>query len=74
MSNNYFIDKETIKEVGKALWVLRCEKKLKIYQVSEKTHIPIARIDLIELGLRFNFYDYRKLASFYGKNMRISFE
>lgn len=69
-----FIDKSAKVAVGRALWELRCEKKLRIQDVAAKTHIPVIRIDLMEMGRRFSFGDYQALIRFYGKKMKVTFE
>ena len=70
----YFVDKETQKEIGHELWKIRQEKRLLLHQVQNKTHIPERIIDGIEIGRHLNYGMVRKLIKFYGKNMRVVFE
>lgn len=70
----YFVDRETLNEIGHELWKIRQEKRLLLHQVQSKTHIPERIIDGIETGRHLNYGIARKLIKFYGKNMRVVFE
>ncbi len=70
----YFVDKESMKEIGRNLWLMRQEKHLLLYQVASKTHIPERIIDRMEIGRNLNYGVLRRLITFYGKRMQIIFE
>lgn len=70
----YFIDKESLKEIGHNLWLMRQEKKLMVYQVASRIHVPERIIDRIEIGRGLNYGVVRRLTTFYGKKMRVVFE
>ena len=70
----YFIDKETQKEIGMELWKMRRDKHLRLRNVQTQTHIPADVIERIEIGRGLNYGIIRKLITFYGKKMKIVFE
>lgn len=72
--SEYFIDKQSMKELGLQLFLLRQEKHLRLHNVSAQTHIPDRIIDGIETGRSCNYGVVRKLLTFYGKKMKIVFE
>ena len=70
----YFVDRETQKQIRHELWKIRQEKRMLLHQVQSRTHIPERIIDGIETGRSLNYGMIRKLIKFYGKNMRVIFE
>ena len=74
MQRKYFMDKQSMKELGLQLFLLRQEKRLRLHNVSALTHIPDRIIDGIETGKNCNYGVIRKLLTFYGKTMRIMIE
>jgi len=65
--SEYFVDRETLKEIGHELWKIRQEKRFLLYQVQSRTRIPERIIDGIETGRHLNYGVVRKLINFYGK-------
>lgn len=70
----YFVDKETQKQIGMELWKMRREKHLRLRNVQTQTHIPADVIERIEIGRGLNYGIIRKLIAFYGKKMKVVFE
>ena len=66
MANN-FIDKQSIKEIGAALFQLRCQRNLFLYQVAKQTNMPAKVIEGIEIGRYLKLGKLRRLLEFYGK-------
>ena len=73
-SLGYFLDPQSRKEMGYALWQLRREKCLRVSQVAKRTGIAERYIDKAELGYGIKFSVMRRLLQFYGKNVKIVFE
>ena len=72
--NKFFMDKETIKEIGFNLWKMRRDKRLTIKQLEIQTRIQPKIVEKIEIGRSINCSTVRKLTKFYGKKMKIVFE
>ncbi len=71
MGKRYLLDKESLKQLSYELWHLRHDKNLLLRQVESRTGVPAEIIESLELG-RFMQYGYfRKLMTFYGKEMKI---
>ena len=71
MGKRYLLDKESLKQLSYELWHLRHDKNLLLRQVESRTGVPAEVIEALELG-RFMQYGYfRKLMTFYGKEMKI---
>ena len=54
MSDSY-IDKKSVKEIGAALFQLRCQKNLFLYQVARQTNMPAKVIEGMEIGRYLKF-------------------
>lgn len=74
MKNHNFIDKESMREIGYALWQARQEKRLYLDKVQKATNIPQRIIDGMETGRKINYGALRKLLRYYEKNMKIVLE
>jgi len=75
MSEHYhYIDKQTLQDIGAALWKIRQEKRMYLKQVQTQTKIPMKIIDGLETGRSFNYSAIRRLTKFYNKKMHITFE
>ena len=72
--NGIFLDKQTAREIGQALWQIRAEKHLYLRHVVKATNILSDVIEGMELGKFIQYGTIRKLINFYGKKMRITFE
>ena len=70
----YFMDKQTMKEIGLSLWQMRQDKHLYLHQVARLTNLPIRTIDGLEVDKFFKYQAVRTLLEFYGKKFRIVFE
>lgn len=71
---NYSLDKETKRQIGKALWQIRYEKHLYLKNVTATTNIPCRIIEGMELGKFIQYSALRRLCEFYGKKIKITFE
>ena len=76
MSKNheYFMDKQTMLEIGLSLWKLRCEKRFYLDRVERETGIPKRIIEGLEIGKFMQYGTMRKLLQYYGKKIKITFE
>ena len=76
MSKNheYFMDKQTMLEIGLSLWKLRCEKRFYLDKVEKETGIPKRIIEGLEIGKFLQYGTMRKLLQYYGKKIKITFE
>ena len=72
--NGIFLDNQTAREIGQALWQMRTEKHMFLRTVSNRTNVPERVIEGIEIGKFIQYGTIRKLINFYGKKMRITFE
>ena len=72
--NGIFLDNQTAREIGQALWQMRTEKHMFLRTVSNRTNVPERVIEGIEIGKFIQYGTIRRLISFYGKKMRITFE
>ena len=72
--NGIFLDNQTAREIGQALWQIRTEKHMFLRTVSNRTNVPERIIEGIEIGKFIQYGTIRKLINFYGKKMRIVFE
>ena len=72
--NGIFLDNQTAREIGQALWQIRTEKHMFLRTVSNRTNVPERVIEGIEIGKFIQYGTIRRLISFYGKKMRITFE
>ena len=72
--NGIFLDKQTAREIGQALWQMRTEKHMYLRHVVKATHIPSEVIEGMEIGKFIQYGTIRKLINFYGKKMKITFE
>ena len=72
--NGIFLDNQTAREIGQALWQIRTEKHMFLRTVSNRTNVPERVIEGIEIGKFIQYGTIRKLINFYGKKMRIVFE
>ena len=68
------ITREFRKDIGEALWKARREKKLLVSKVADDLGEKQRDIELLEMGRIFEYSLLRKLAQYYGKNMKIVFE
>ena len=74
ISHDYFMDKETMRQIGQALWELRRDKRLQLHHVSTQAKIPENILERMEIGRNMPYGTLRKLLNFYGKSIRISIE
>ena len=76
MSKNheYLMEKQTMLDIGLALWKLRCEKRLYLDRVERETGIPKRIIEGLEIGKFLQYGTLRKLLQYYDKKIRITFE
>ena len=72
--NGIFLDNQTAREIGQALWQMRTEKHMFLRTVSNRTNVPERVIEGIEIGKFIQYGTIRKLINFYGKKMKITFE
>ena len=72
--NGIFLDNQTAREIGQALWQIRTEKHMFLRTVSNRTNVPERVIEGIEIGKFIQYGTIRKLINFYGKKMKITFE
>lgn len=72
--NHKIITKELKFDIGEALWLARREKKLRINKVAEDISCGQTKLDLLETGRQFDYSLIRKLAKYYGKDLKIRFE
>ena len=70
----YFVDKQSMLEIGMMLWKLRREKRLYLEHVSKETGIPTKMIEGLELGKFLRYGQVRKLMAYYGKELKIVYE
>ncbi len=70
----YYMDKETLREIGHGLWQLRVEHHMYLKSVAYQTKIPQRVIEGMEIGKFIKYADFRRLIEFYGKEMKIVFE
>ncbi len=69
-----FMDKQTIREIGRELWLLRNERRMYLHTVAYRTKLPERVIEGMEIGKFIKYAALRRLTEFYGKKMRIIFE
>lgn len=69
-----FMDKQTIREIGHELWLLRNERRMYLHTVAYRTKLPERVIEGMEIGKFIKYAAFRRLTEFYGKKMRIIFE
>ena len=69
-----FIDKQTLREIGHELWLLRNERHMYLHTVAFRTKLPERVIEGMEIGKFIKYSAFRRLMEFYGKKMRIIFE
>jgi len=69
-----YIDKQTIREIGRELWLLRKERGMYLRTVANRTNLPERIIEGMEIGKFIQYSAFRRLTEFYGKKMRIIFE
>lgn len=72
--NHDLITKEMKHDIGEALWRARREKRSKLETVANAVGCLQGKIDLLEMGRIFDYNLLRKLAKYYGKDIKISFE
>ncbi|MBQ8482652.1 MAG: hypothetical protein IJ532_09025 [Alphaproteobacteria bacterium] len=70
----YFVDKQSMQEIGFLLWKTRRDKHFYLEHVAKETGIPTKVIEGIELGKYLKYGTVRRLLNFYGKEMKIVFE
>lgn len=70
----YYMDKQTLREIGQELWHLRKERGIYLRSAAKQTHIPERVIEGMEIGKFIKYGAFRKLTEFYGKKMRIVLE
>ena len=68
------MDKQTIQEIGHQLWQMRQERRMYLHTVSFQTRIPERVIEGMEIGKFIKYAPLRRLITFYGKKMMITFE
>ena len=71
---NYSLDKETKRQIGAALWQIRYKKHLYLKNITTQTGIPCRIIEGMELGKFIQYGALRRLAEFYGVQIKITFE
>ena len=69
-----YMDKQTIREIGHELWLIRKQRGMYLRTVSNCTHLPERIIEGMEIGKFIQFSAFRRLTEFYGKKMRIVFD
>jgi len=72
--NHDFINKEFRKDMGEALWQARRNKKLRLSSVAAALGCPENNIDLLEMGRKFDYGLFRKLAKHYKVDIKIVLE
>ena len=70
----YYMDKQTLREIGLQLWILRKQRGMYLQNVATLTHLPARVVEGMELGKFIQYTAFRRLTEFYGKKMRIVFE
>ncbi|MBR6356289.1 MAG: hypothetical protein IKR92_05495 [Alphaproteobacteria bacterium] len=70
----YYMDKQTLREIGEGLWRLRKERGMYLRTVATQTNLPERVIEGMEIGKFIKYSAFRRLTEFYGKKMRIVFE
>lgn len=70
--HNHFFDKNSMLEIGFALWQIRQQRRLYLSQVEKRAHVPAKMIDGLETGRSFHYGALRKLVRFYDKKLCIS--
>ncbi len=70
----YYMDKQTLREIGEGLWRLRKERGMYLRTVATQTNLPERVIEGMEIGKFIQYSAFRRLTEFYGKKMRILFE
>ncbi|MBO6281651.1 MAG: hypothetical protein J6N49_03865 [Alphaproteobacteria bacterium] len=68
------IDKQTLREIGYALWQERNARRLYLRTVATQTNLPARIIEGMEIGKFLQYSAFRRLLNFYGKRIRIVFE
>ena len=72
--NGIFLDKQTAREIGHELWLIRKQRGMYLHTVANRTNLPERIIEGMEIGKFIQFSAFRRLTEFYGKSMRIVFE
>ena len=70
----YYMDKKTLREIGRGLWQLRVDRHMYLKSVAYQTNIPQRIIEGMEIGKFIQYTAFRRLLQFYGKNMKVVFE
>lgn len=68
------IDKQTLREIGYALWQERNARRLYLRTVATRTNLPARIIEGMEIGKFLQYSAFRRLLNFYGKKIRIVLE
>lgn len=71
MSKINITRKNFFRQCGEELFKLRREHKLSLLELSQKTQISMAKLDLLERGRAKQIWLLCKLATFYGKSIKI---
>ena len=71
MSKLTNVKKDFFRQCGEELFKLRREQKLSLLELSLKTRISMAKLDLLERGRADQIYLLCKLAVFYGKAIKV---
>ncbi len=71
MPNINNIRKNFFCQCGEELFKLRREQKLSLLELSQKTRISMAKLDLLERGRVNQIWLLCKLTAFYGKSIKI---
>lgn len=71
MSKITNIRKDFFLRCGEELFKLRQQHKLSLLELSQKTHIKMAKLDLMERGKAKEIWLLCKLLAFYGKFIKI---
>lgn len=69
-----YMDKQTLREIGYELWLMRKTRGMYLHTVAYRTKIPERIIEGMEIGKFLQYSAFRRLTEFYGKKMRIVFE
>ena len=70
----YFMDRQSMFEIGLSLWKIRREKHFYLDKVEKATGIPKRIIEGMEIGKFMQYSTLRKLMEFYGVQIKITFE
>ena len=68
------MDKQTLREIGHELWLIRKQRGIYLRTVANRTYIPERVIEGMEIGKFIKYAPFRRLTEFYGIKMRIVFE